>query len=325
MRKYTNNTAVPLSMAVFLATDTYDHEDDTISATSLIKPIRQLVLADRVPQTQAIPDVADLVASRMGSAIHDAIEHSWTRNHKEAMVSLGYPKRVAERVRVNPDPDDLGPDDIPVYLEQRSYKHFMGFKVSGKFDFVGQGRVEDFKTTSAYTWVSGNNDEKYILQGSIYRWLNPKIITEDTMAIQFVFTDWQARMAKTDPKYPPNRVMHKTFQLLSLPETEAYVRNKLTQYQRYRDAPEEEIPLCSNADLWRDPPKWKYYRDANKTSGRSTKNFDNAPEAYARLAKDGHTGVVIEQHGQVKACRYCPAFSVCSQKDQLIAAGDLKL
>ena len=49
MRKYLNNSNVPLSLAVFLATDNYDHESDTISATTLIKPLRQIILAARVP------------------------------------------------------------------------------------------------------------------------------------------------------------------------------------------------------------------------------------------------------------------------------------
>ena len=52
---------------------------------------------------------------------------------------------------------------------------------------------------------------------------------------------------------------------------------------------------------------------------------DTMQEAMMRKAEDGHVGVVVEQPGQVTACRYCPAFSVCSQKDALVASGDLQL
>ncbi len=325
MRKYTNNSGIPLSMAVFLATDKYDHEENTISATSLMKPIRQLILSDRVPQASAMDDLSRLVASRVGSAIHDGIEDSWVTHYKDSMQALGYPKRLVECVRVNPEPEEVTEDVIPVYLERRSYKEVMGYTVSGKFDFVGDGRVEDFKTTSTFAWTAGKNDDKYALQGSIYRWLNPDIITDDVMAIQFVFTDWQARMAKSDPKYPQNRVATREFKLMSVEETDRYVRNKLTQIDRYWNAEESEIPYCTDEDLWRSETKWKYYKNPNKTTGRSTKNFNNAAEAYGRLAADGNVGTVIEQPGEVKACKYCPAYPVCTQKDQLIAAGDLKV
>lgn len=134
-----------------------------------------------------------MVQSRIGSAIHDAIERAWTTNHVEALSLLGYPNKVIERIRINPDPKHVTEDIIPVYLEQRANKQVGKYIISGKFDFVGDGRVEDFKSTSTFTAINNTNDEKYILQGSIYRWLNPQLITKDEMAIQFIFTDLTSR------------------------------------------------------------------------------------------------------------------------------------
>lgn len=324
MRTYSNQAGVSLSMAVFLATDTYDgKEDDTISATALLKPIRQTVLAARVPEEHAVVDVLSLVKSRMGTAIHDSIEKSWTQHYRQAMEALGYPKRVIDRVVINPAANEDLEDKIPVYLEQRRYKEIGGKRVSGKFDFVAEGRIEDFKSTSANTWVSGNKSEDYVLQGSIYRWLAQDIITQDTMAIQFIFTDWMPGRAKADPNYPQRPTMQKVFKLLSLEETEAYVRQRLRQIDHYFDKPEEEIPECTDKELWRRDPQWKYYKNPQKMT-RSTKNFDDKMEAYQRLSKDGNVGVVIEVPGEVVACKYCPAFPICSQKDRLIADGSLK-
>lgn len=324
MRRYTNAAQVPLSLAVFLATDNYDHDDTTISATALLKPVRQLILAERVPQDLSMVDVMGLIKSRMGSAIHDSIEGSWLNGYQDALLKLGYPKRVADRVVVNPEPSEVTDDQIPVYLEQRAYRDIMGYRVSGKFDFVAEGQVEDFKSTSVFSWINHTNDEKYILQGSIYRWLNPDIITSDQMAIRFIFTDHQAFKAKTDAKYPDHPVMSRTFDLKPLAETESYVRHKLSLYERYKDADEADIPFCSDDDLWRKPTQWKYYKNPQKRT-RATKNFDAPVDAYNRLAADGHVGVVVEDKGQVVACKYCAAFPVCSQKDQLIASGDLLL
>lgn len=326
MTRFTNAAAVPLSLAVFLATDGYDYntDPDTISATTLLKPLRQIILSARVPEDLSRMELVQLLQSRMGSAIHDAIERAWKTNHQQAMKLMGYPQRVIDRIRVNPLPGDLlaNPDIIPVYLEQRATKQVGKWTVTGKYDFVGEGRVEDFKTTSTYTAINHTNDDKYIWQGSLYRWLNPSIITKDEMAIQWIFTDWSAAKAKADPKYPQSRTMQKLFPLKSVQETNAFVLRKLAAIEQYWNAPEAEIPQCDDADLWRSEPVFKYYKNGDVTAARSTKNFTDKADAYTHLATQGG-GAIKEVPGQVMACKYCPAFAVCSQKDALIASGDL--
>jgi len=182
-------------------------------------------------------------------------------------------------------------------------------------------------------WNSADKAEDYALQGSMYRWLNPKIVTDDHMAINFLFTDFQPFRAKADPNYPPHATPQKLIPLKSIEETDQFVRNKLTLLERFKDAPEEELPLCTDKELWRKAPEWKYYKNPEKRT-RSTKNFkvdefgsENAARsaAYTRLAKDKNVGVVVEVPGEVVACKYCAAFPICSQKDALIADGSLKL
>jgi len=320
--KYTNQTNIPLSVAVFLASDYYDYNPKAISATTLLKPIRQVVLSKRVPPGTNVPDVSEMIANRMGSAIHDSIERAWKENYKVAMTSLGYPKEIIDRIRVNPEPGTLKPTDIPVYMEVRSEKTVNGVTVSGKFDFIGNGHLEDFKSTSVYTWIHDRKDDDYILQGSIYRWLNPELVTEDTMNIQFFFTDWQKHMTYGDSNYPAQRTMKRTFSLLSLDQTEQYVKNRIDAIDLYMNKPDEEIPLCSDKELWRKEDSWKYYKNpANKT--RSTKNFDNEAEALGRWQQDGCVGEVVKIPGQVTACKYCPAFPVCQQAKTLMDCGDL--
>lgn len=319
---YTNTAGISLSLAVFLATDNYDHDASTISATTLLKPLRQIILSARVAPTEAVVDLSGLVPSRMGSAIHDGIEAAWVTNYAKAMTHLGYPQKVINRVVINPRASEIRGDAIPIYLEQRAKKQVGKHTISGKFDFVGDGRVEDFKSTSVFTAINHTNDDKYIWQGSIYRWLNPTLITKDEMAIQFIFTDWSAARARSEKNYPPSRTQQRIFLLKSIQETDQFVKRKVAQIDQHWNTPEDEIPYCSDEELWRSSPVWKYYKNAEKTA-RSTKNFDTRQEAYIRLAEEGGKGIVLEKPGQVMACKYCSAFSACSQKDQLIANGDL--
>lgn len=326
MQTYVNNTGVPLSVAVYLATDHYDHVPSAISATALLKSVRQQVLPRRIPRDSpdAQTELLSVVKSRIGTSIHDGLEKAWRGGHYvQAMQSLGYPQPVIDRIVVNPE-GPVAEDAIPVYMEIRSFKEIDGFTVSGKFDFVAQGRLEDFKSTSTFTWVNNSKEEDYKLQGSIYRWLNPEIITQDHMAIQFFFTDWAPGRAKADPMYPQRITEQMLIPLMTVEETEDFVRSRLQLFMQHKDSPESELPHCSDKELWRKDPEYKYYKNPTKTA-RSTKNFTNLAEAEQRRIEDGSVGVVVTVPGQVVACKYCAAFPVCTQKDQLIAAGSLIL
>jgi hypothetical protein len=324
----TNTKNIPLSVAVWLAHDSYDHVSDPsyISATGLLRPTKQVVLGRRVPPEDNIQDAMDLFPSRMGTAIHDSIEVAWKTKYHQALANLGTPKNVIDRVIINPDPADLAnhPDCIPVYLEQRRTKEFQGFKIGGKFDIVTDGQLEDFKSTKVWSYQSGSNVEDYILQGSIYRWLNPDKITKDTVQINYILTDWLRSKTLADPEYPKCPIISKQYPLKSLEETEQYIETQLKRIVAYENSKEEDIPECSDDELWRSPSVWKYYKNpetATKPNGRSTKNFDNPAEAYQRQQKDGNVGIVVEKPGQVRRCNYCPGFAICKQKDQYIANG----
>ena len=322
---YSNVGDVPLALAVFLSSDYYDHDHtpNTISATTLLKPLRQIILPSRIPAGEAMPNLADMMSSRMGSAIHDGIEKAWVTNHRPAMAALGYPERVIDRVRVNPKDEELTEDIIPIYLEQRLKRQMGKWIVTGKFDFVGEGRVQDFKTTSVWTYKNQVNANKYIQQGSIYRWLNSKMIHQDEMDIHYIFTDWKGGMQKTDPSYPPRRFHKQSFPLMSLGETEQFIRTKVNLIDQHWDTEEELLPLCDDEELWRSEPQFKYYKSGDTTKSRSTKNFDTRQEAVIFMTTNGNIGAIKEVPGQVMACKYCPAFAICSQKDALIASGDL--
>jgi hypothetical protein len=326
MAIYKNETNIPLSLAVYLATDDYDHSSDPneISATGLLRPLKQIILASRVPAETQLTDITALVTSRLGTSIHSGIEHAWATNYKQAMKALGYSDSVINRVVVNPDPNNLPENCIPVYQEIRTKKQLGKYTITGKFDFVADGRLEDFKSTKVYTYIAGTNDEKYAMQGSIYRWLNPNIITNPEMAIQFIFMDWSSMQAKINSDYPPSALLEKKFTLKPIKEVEQFIVSKLNQIEKYSNSPEAEIPACTDEELWRRAPVWKYYKDPTKTT-RSTKNFDTAAEAHVRLAEDGYKGSVIEVKGEVIGCKYCPALSVCKQKDAYILDETLKL
>lgn len=67
--KFKNTSNVALSVAVWLANDTYDYNDDrqVISVTTLLKPVKQIILEQRAARSNVIDheEISNMVASRM--------------------------------------------------------------------------------------------------------------------------------------------------------------------------------------------------------------------------------------------------------------------
>jgi len=320
----TNNSDISLALAVWLLHDEYDYinQPNYISATSLMKPLRHIVLGPRVDRNMLPADVEEYIPRALGHSLHDSVEKAWTNGYERSLKLMGYPADVIARVQINPTDDQrrLNADIIPIFLEQRAFREFEGFSIGGKFDLVTDGIVQDTKSTSAYTWLYGGRDDDYRLQMSLYRWIDaaqalPRI-TEDYGRINFIFTDWQRAQARSNPKYPQKRIEHKEIPLLSLDETDAWVRNKLKLIVKHRNTPEHLIPECSDEELWLSDPVHKFYADPTKTSGRSTKNFEHLTDAHAHNSTKGGKGVIVTVPGEPKRCSYCEAFAICTQRQR---------
>ena len=324
--KYTNKDNISLPLAVWLMHDDYDYDSRTnvISATSLLKPIRELVLKTQHSDLDKEVDIMSLVPSRMGSAIHAIAEQAWTNrgNVSKAMGALGTSK-LGEITIINPD-KPVKDNEIPVYVEQRHETEIGDYIISGKYDLVVDGTLSDYKSTSVWTYIFDSNALKYTQQGSIYKWLAPDRITDNNVHIQYIFTDWSAAQAMRDSSYPQTRVLTKEYPIWSTEQTKFFISEKIKLLKQYKDSPQEDLPECNKEELWESETKYKYYKNPAKMA-RATKNFDTLEEANVRLATDGGVGTVVTVPGEVKACRYCEVSDVCKQAQNLIQQGRLVL
>jgi len=338
--RYTNEEKYSLSIAVWLADDDYDHspvEGPYISATGLLKPIRMIVLEQRAKALKQasgeleVIDISRFVPSRLGTAIHAGIENTWLGKYKTALRNLGYPQKVIDLVIVNPSKEQLKLKGIvPVYMEQRAFKTLLGFTIGGMFDFIGNGTLEDYKSMGVYSFMKGDKDEDQRAQGSIYRWLNPDIVTSNHMLIQQIFTDWSKldAMKRAKAGYPQQRIVAKRLELWSFADTEKWITNRLKEIINYQDTPEAELPRCSQKDLWQNDTTYSYFgitKAGALSKVATTKCGTNMALAYETMAKKGGTGEVKEFPGLVRRCGYCNAFDICSQKNEYEAAGLLKM
>jgi len=316
----TNGLGTPLQ--VWLAHDDYDHDPrpNAISVTGLMRPIRQIMLQLNNPTAATkAEELNTRLASARGSAIHNSIEQVWEDTVKRsiALANIGTPEVVIKRVRINPSKEDLASDPsiIPVYLEQRSEKVVGNYIITGKFDMVFEGEVNDHKSTGTYTYTKSTKGEDYIRQGSIYRWLNPDIITKPNIVINFIFNDW-VKFKANQQDYPPSNPCVKRFPLDSIAKTETWIIDKLALIDSLRGVDQSALPQCSAKELWMDASKFAYYANPLKNS-RATKIYATRAEAESALAAGKYKGVVEERRSKARACSYCPSAGVCTQREQL--------
>jgi len=316
----TNEKNISIPLALWAVYDEYDYNDDpnAISTTTLMQPLRMILLGRKYKDCGKVIEVSNLIGSRLGSAIHDSFEKVLTNEKyvKDTLKLMGYNEDMVNKIRINPEKDFTNYD---MFIEQRTSKKIGKWSLSGKFDMVFNFQVMDIKSTSVWTYMFGSNDDKYKLQMSIYRWLNQDKIKQDTGIIHFIFTDWSKTKAYQDRQYPQDRVLSKEFKLLSLKETEIYIKDKLNQIEKYES--KDTIPLCSDEDLWKESDIWKYYK--KKNANRATKVYHTEEEAYQRLADEGK-GEVRYFPGGVKRCNYCNYTNVCSQYRDMKEEGLIK-
>ena len=322
---YKNQTNIPLSFAVWLAHDEYEHKskDKSISVTTLLKPLKQIVLGRRIKPSETIcVDISTNTASALGNAIHDSIERAWTSKRlPQTLAKLGYSDKLIKRVKINPTEIQKG--DVPIYTECRAEKELNGWTITGEFDFCSEGKLRDFKSTSVYIYQSDKKEHDYRMQGSIYRWIHSDKITKPTMSIDFILTDWQALLATTRKDYPKQRLQTRDYGLIAVNSIEKWLQDQLQKISELDNKPQSELPDCTREELWASEPKFKYYKKFGQK--RASKVFSTRESANLQLIADGSTGFVEEVTMEVKACKYCPALGICKQGLGYIKSGNLKM
>lgn len=272
-----NKTGVCKPLEIWLRHDNYDYNPapNYFSTTELLHPTKQIILSRRFPEKG---DIIDHYYAARGSALHESIERALAASGENCLMELRQTRELDDCV------------------------------VGGKFDLIMDGTLYDFKTTSVSSYQGGKREKDYILQASIYRWLNPSLITNPKFTICFVLTDWSDRGLLRSGDYPASPCPSKSFDFLSLEETEDFLRKKLADIKENQDKGEAEM-TCPQEELWPGVTKYKYY--ANPEATRATKVFDTLFDANAYAA--GKKGVVKTVVGENMRCKYCSCAAHCTQ------------
>jgi len=293
--KYTNKHNYPNFVQEWLKFDEYDYDANTISATTLMKPVRAYALEKRNWENIEI-DINSLIKRRCGTALHDSIE-------KINLTGC----RQEERLR----------------------KNVMNKTITGKFDIlenVGPNKWQliDVKETSVYSYIYGTHDEDWKKQLSMYRWLggqnNINIIQKGK--IWMVFTDWSQNKANSDPKYPQSQIIIKEIDLFGDEETLKYIGKRIELFNKIEKMEETEMPLCTDKELWAKEDIYQIVKGDNPRSMKNCKNMEEAEEYMGTRIEKTREGLRINlKKGGVNRCKYCTVRRFCGQYKILVEQG----
>lgn len=224
-----NKSGIPESIHNFLVKDYYDHTEkgDSYSATELLKPVQEIILSRRHGDEIEV-DSSERLWSVLGSGVHSILESE----------------------------DGIEPIE-------RLKAEIEGLTISGKPDRIKDGKIYDYKVTSAFSILYGSRLDEWRFQLSIYRWLYSKqkgIKLADKGYIVAILRDWQEPNVKEGSKYPRAPMMEVPIHLMSLEATEMWLTVKIRKIKKELQKSDQELSKCTDKDRWWNQTKRKYMK-----------------------------------------------------------------
>ena len=280
--KITNKHNVPETLMALATKEYYSKGKADFSVTEIISPPRIQRLRkkhfDEIEQ-----DVADMLWSLLGSALHVVAERGQTENH---------------------------------ITEERLNTEIDGVTLSGAIDLqknTDSGTViTDYKFTSA--WAIRQDKFEWEAQQNIYAWLVTRVKKETVSSIQIcaMIRDWSRRDAAYKPDYPPAPIQVLELNLWPLERTEAYIKERLQMHRLAKVADDwgDPLPDCTDDERWMRTTQYAVKREGRKTAIRV---LDSEEEAKELAEKE--KGFVEIRKGEAIRCvnNFCGVNQWCSQ------------
>lgn len=273
----TNEMGLPESFVNFVSNARHN-ETGTISATTLLKGEKEIVLTDR-HFNEITVDASDMVWATFGSAFHLLMEHQEDDSFKE------------ERF------------EVPVGK----------YTVTGKVDRYDLERevLEDWKTASVWKVIYGDFAD-WKEQGLTYAWLlKQNGLTVKKCRFVALLKDHSKTEAKRKADYPQKPVYVYEFEVTDeeLEAVENRIVSKVAKVASAYKLEDDKIAPCTAEERWATADKYAVMKDGRKTA---LKVCDTKEEAEKLLSELGGTRIE-ERKGESKKCAdYCPCREFCN-------------
>ena len=286
----TNKTNLPAPF-VRMAQSDYEPTPKRYSATTLLKPVREILLKRRHDKALT-QDCSEMIWLLFGQAVHQILEKYGTGRNE--------------------------------FTEERlSYTLENGYTVSGIIDFYDMEKEEvvDYKTASVWK-VKFRDFTEWKRQGLIYAWLLWKNgLPVKTVKFYAILKDHNVREAKLKSDYPKLPIVEVKFNVTEgrLQAVDEFIRGKIDELIKYEDAPDDELPLCSPEDRWNEGDKYAVMKNGRKTALRV---LDSKEEAEKYKAENGGDYIELRRGTDKKCIDYCLCCEKCAYWKSLPKEGE---
>jgi len=299
---FTNEHKVPFELAVFAAYHSTLYSgnpprEGKVSTTSIIGPLRKVLLAIKYPET-GLQDVSNLLASSKGTAMHEGLTQALNAHNS------GY------------------------ICEQRVERAVNDWKISGEFDVLTPNKqIKDLKHVSNYNIKKLIEDKeklqpewtmeemylnvptyfKFVAQLSIYRYLLNDPEVKPYGSILFSLNN-----GSDMGKYTVDQEV--TFPLFPMEQVEEFLFNQVAILKQH--LADDTLPLCSNEERGYREGEWKLQRmgsTGKMATVRGSKCSSAAELSDFIMAKGRPGDVEIVVEPKYMLCGYCKFKNVCDQ------------
>jgi hypothetical protein len=285
--KLTNKFNIPQTFVNVLDRPTYSKGKANLSVTQLINSPKIVALTKKFDD-ELEQDVADMVWSIFGSAVHGILEHGKDDNH---------------------------------IVEERIHAEVDGYRISGAIDLQIKGDnfvdIKDYKTVSA--WSVMNEKIEWEQQLNIYAWLVEKVkgVPVASVGIVAIIRDWSRREAVTKEGYPEAPIKEIPIRLWSFEQREAFIKERIHAHAEAELAIETDgdLPPCTPAEMWEKPTVWA----VKKIGGVRAKSLHGTEdEAHAVMDILNQTGkdkyeIEVRPGSRTRCESFCPVNHRCQQ------------
>jgi len=245
----------------------YDSGESDITCTQIINSPKIVELKRRHKHELEV-DVDDVMFSYLGSAVHHYNEYLLT--------------------------------GLPQYeTEQRYFREYDGWVISGTADVVEPGIMSDYKLTTKGQTRQYKTHLKWEQQLNINRWLHP-----DKDSIHTIQIPWFARDAYS--ARGDIRLDTKVLPVWDDEDTEMYLSHRIELHKQARI----KLPPCE--DKWTQPAQFAVMKPNRKSAVRLLNSYSEA-EDYIKLGNI--KGAYIKERPEVhNRCNYCEVRRFCDEQ-----------
>jgi hypothetical protein len=320
----TNRLGLPQAVVDAVANDPYTRGDSDISVTQLIQPPYQRKLRQEV---EIVEDASDKIWSMVGQIGHGILERAYPEAFeddgrfwikvKAFLTRLGLWEIVEDAII------SRSGYEIPAALtafetyqkngvvaEHRLFMPVNGWTVSGQFDVIDHGCLQDYKFTSVWS-VIGETKQEWTQQLNLLRLLAIHHgIDVPQLRIIAILRDWTKTKAKIDSQYPQQQVVPVDIDVWPLEYTKTFMLQRVIAHQ------DANPPPCTDAERWKRDDVWAVMKVNLK---RAVKLHDTEQQAKNHVTELGKGHFIQQRPGEYVRCQdYCNVAHRCPQMETAV-------